>query len=161
MASAKTRNGNPHHRFASLQTPLICGHNKAGGLKAPGYLYSRLPDVFSLTTHYSKLITQSYILPSIEGGANKAVRGLTECQSEPQRGEHSPLCDGGRGRVQVHFYPANPPSSSSSSPVSGSGSGVGVGSGSGVGVGSGSGVVPGSVSVVGGGSGVSSSFFLV
>ena len=97
MASVKTRNGNPHHRFASLQTPLLCNHKKTEGLKAPGYSYSRLSDVFSLITQRSSLTTQSYILPSIEGGANKAVRGLTECQSEPQRGEHSPLCDGGRG----------------------------------------------------------------
>ena len=40
-----------------FQTPLLCNH-KTEGLKAPGYLYSRLSDVFSLTTHYSSLITQ-------------------------------------------------------------------------------------------------------
>ena len=34
-----------------------CVITKAEGLKAPGYSYSRLSDVFSLTTHYSLLIT--------------------------------------------------------------------------------------------------------
>ena len=32
--------------FASLQTPLLCGQKKTEGLKAPGYSYPRLPDVF-------------------------------------------------------------------------------------------------------------------
>ena len=31
---------------ASLQTPLLCGQKKTEGLKAPGYSYPRLPDVF-------------------------------------------------------------------------------------------------------------------
>ena len=55
---------NPRCRFASLQTPRICGHNKTEGLKAPGYLYSRLPDVFFLTTHRSLLITHHSSLTS-------------------------------------------------------------------------------------------------
>ena len=51
MASAKTRTCSEGCRFASLQTPLICGHNNTGGLKAPGYSCSRLSDVFSLIVH--------------------------------------------------------------------------------------------------------------
>ena len=62
MASAKTRTCGEGYRSASLQTPLICGHKKTEGLKAPGYSFSRLSDVFSLTTHYSLLITHYHVI---------------------------------------------------------------------------------------------------
>mgnify|MGYP003446097733 CR=1 FL=1 len=39
MASAKTRIGCNSCRSASLQTPSLCGHNKAGGLKAPSFVF--------------------------------------------------------------------------------------------------------------------------
>ena len=70
---------------------------KNRGLESPRlFIFPSFRRIFShyslLTAHNSKLYT-----PLHRGRANKAVRGLTECQSEPQRGEHSPLCDGGRG----------------------------------------------------------------
>ena len=136
MASVKTRNGNVSEDLKVLRylTPVFADglsyevFTSSTGSRTRGYSPFGHPvfQTFLLIAHCSQLATHSYILPSIEGGANKAVRGLTECQSEPQRGEHSPLCDGGRGEGPP-FYPANPPSSSSGSEGVGL---LGVGSGS-------------------------------
>ena len=87
MASVKTRIGFNSCRSASLQTPSLCGHNKAGGLKAPGYLFSRLSDVFlrfelnepahrsSLTAHRSSLTAHRSLLKIINKGG-KAFKGF-------------------------------------------------------------------------------------
>ena len=70
---------NPRCRFASSQTPILCGREETEGLKAPGYSKPRLPDVLvhrssfivhrsQLTTHCSQLIAQNVLMSNPFGG---------------------------------------------------------------------------------------------
>ena len=61
-ASAKTRNGNPYHRFPSLQTADVCIYPYPTGLKTRGYSFSRLPDVFQLRSSFIAPPTPSLLI---------------------------------------------------------------------------------------------------
>ena len=75
---------NPRCRFASSQTPILCGREETEGLKAPGYSKPRLPDVLvhrsQLTTHCSQLIAhRSKCLTSNPFGAICVSKNLGRC----------------------------------------------------------------------------------
>ena len=64
IASAKTRTCSESCRSASLQTPLLC-NQKTEGLKAPGYSFPRLPDVFSFIVQTLSLNAQCSMLKTV------------------------------------------------------------------------------------------------
>ena len=63
---------NPRCRFASSQTPILCGREETEGLKAPGYSCPRLSDVFihrsPLIAHRSLPIAQNVLTSNPFGG---------------------------------------------------------------------------------------------
>ena len=63
---------NPRCRFASSQTPILCGREETEGLKAPGYSCPRLSDVFihrsPLIAHRSLPIAQNVLMSNPFGG---------------------------------------------------------------------------------------------